>query len=97
MLVRARAFVGMKTSRNVMRRGAKEGEKVMVQKLAKVEGYGVPATQSREILDLPEILQHGIDHLESLVNLFTDFGASEYDLAADENEKHDLRLDHAID
>lgn len=46
---------------------------------------------------LAEIRQDRVDELESLVNLLTDFGTSEDDLAADEDEQDDLRLHHAVD
>ena len=42
-------------------------------------------------------VQHWVDHLEGLVNLLSNFRASQDNLAADEDEKHDLRLDHTID
>lgn len=42
-------------------------------------------------------LKHRIDHLESLVDLFSHFGSGEHNLAADEDQKHDLRLDHTVD
>ena len=42
-------------------------------------------------------VQDGVDHLEGLVNFFSHFRTSQDDLAADENEKHYLRLDHTID
>ena len=42
-------------------------------------------------------VEHWVDHLERLVNLLSDFRTSQDNLAADENEKHNLRLDHAID
>jgi len=42
-------------------------------------------------------LQHRVDHLERLVDLLADLGASEDDLAAHEDEKDDLGLDHAVD
>lgn len=42
-------------------------------------------------------LQDGVDHLKGLVDLLTNFGASQDDLAADEYQQHDLRLDHAVD
>jgi hypothetical protein len=48
-------------------------------------------------LNLAEILKHRVDHLESLVNLLTDFGTSEDDLAADKDKEHNLRLNHAVD
>jgi len=42
-------------------------------------------------------LKHRVDHLESLVDLLAHFGASEDDLAADKDEQHHLRLEHAVD
>ena len=42
-------------------------------------------------------LQHRVDHLERLVDLLADLSASEDDLAAHEDEKDDLGLDHAVD
>ena len=42
-------------------------------------------------------VQHRVDHLESLVNLFSNFRTSQDDLAADEYEKHNLGLNHTID
>ena len=42
-------------------------------------------------------MEHGVNHLESLVDFLPDFGASEYELAAYEDEKHNLGLDHAVD
>jgi hypothetical protein len=38
-----------------------------------------------------------IDLLESLVDLLSDFGASKNNLATDEDEKDNLRFDHAVD
>jgi hypothetical protein len=42
-------------------------------------------------------LQHGVDHLEGGVDLFTNFGTGQDDLPTDEDQENDLRLDHAID
>ena len=42
-------------------------------------------------------VQHWVDHLESLVDLLSNFRTSQDNLATDENEKHNLRFDHAID
>ena len=42
-------------------------------------------------------IQHRVDHLEGLVNLLSHFRTSQDNLAADEDEKHNLRLDHTID
>lgn len=51
----------------------------------------------RTISVLVEVLEHGIDHLECLVNFLAHFGAGEDNLAAHENEEYNLGLDHAID
>ena len=48
-------------------------------------------------LDLAEILQHRVDHLKSLIDLLADFGTGQDNLAADEDQKHDLGLDHTVD
>jgi hypothetical protein len=42
-------------------------------------------------------LQHRVDHLEGLVDFLADLGTSQDDLATDEDEKHDLGFDHAVD
>ena len=42
-------------------------------------------------------IQHRVDHLERLVNLLSHLRTSQDDLAADEDEKHNLRFDHTID
>lgn len=47
-------------------------------------------------LDLAEVLQHRVDELKGVVDLVPDLGTSEDDLAADEDKKHDLGLDHAV-
>lgn len=39
-------------------------------------------------LGLAEVGQHRVDHLEGLVDLLTNFGSSENDLARNEDEKH---------
>ena len=41
-------------------------------------------------------VQHWVDHLEGLVNLLSNFRASQNNLAADEDEEHDLRLNHTV-
>jgi hypothetical protein len=41
-------------------------------------------------------LQHRVDHLKSLVDLLANFGTSQDNLAADEDEEHNLWLDHAV-
>jgi hypothetical protein len=51
--------------------------------------------QSRS--DLLEVLKHGVDHLEGLINLLTDFGTSQDNLATHEDQEHNLRLDHTVD
>jgi len=48
-------------------------------------------------LGLAEVRQHGVDQLEGLIDLLADLGASQDDLAADEDEKNNLRLHHAVD
>ena len=47
-------------------------------------------------MDSRHTVQHWVDHLESLVDLLSNFRTSQDNLATDENEKHNLRLDHAI-
>lgn len=42
-------------------------------------------------------VQYRVDHLESLVDLLSNFRASQDNLAADEYQKHNLRLNHTID
>ena len=42
-------------------------------------------------------VQHWVDHLESLVNLLSNFRASQDNLAANEDEKHVLRIVHTLD
>jgi len=44
-----------------------------------------------------QTLEHWVDHLKSLVDLLADLGTSENDLAADEDQEHNLGLDHAVD
>jgi hypothetical protein len=41
-------------------------------------------------------LQDRVDHLECLVNLLADLGTSQDDFAADEDQKHNLGLNHAV-
>jgi len=47
--------------------------------------------------DFLEVLKHRVDHFECLVNLFSNFRASQDDLARDEDEQNNLRLDHSVD
>jgi len=47
--------------------------------------------------DFLEVLKHRVDHFEGLVNLFSNFRASQDNLATDEDQEHDLRLDHPVD
>lgn len=47
-------------------------------------------------LDLAEVLEHRVNHLEGLVDLLTDLGTSEDDLATNEDEKHNFRLNHSV-
>ena len=41
--------------------------------------------------------KHRVDHLECLVNLLSHLGASQHNLAANEDQQYDLGLHHAID
>jgi hypothetical protein len=50
-----------------------------------------------EMDDRRQTLQNGVDHLECLVDLLTNFGTSQDDLARNEDEEDNLRLDHAVD
>jgi len=57
----------------------------------------VPQLQiGRAASDFLEILKHRIYHFESLVNLLANLGTSQDDLAADEDQEHNLGLDHAV-
>lgn len=47
-------------------------------------------------LNFSEVLQHRVNHLKSLVNFFSDLRTSQDNLATDEDEKHNLGLDHAV-
>lgn len=42
-------------------------------------------------------MKHRVDHFEGLVDLLTHFRAGKDDLAADEDQEHNLGLDHAVD
>lgn len=42
-------------------------------------------------------MQDGVDQLESVVDLISDLGTSEDNLAANKDQEHDLGLDHAVD
>lgn len=42
-------------------------------------------------------MQDGEDHLKGLVDFLANFGASEDDLSAHEDEEYNLGLDHAVD
>ena len=42
-------------------------------------------------------LKHRIDHLKRLINLLAHLRPCQDDLAADEDQEHDLRLDHTVD
>lgn len=41
-------------------------------------------------------LEHGVDHFKGLVNLLTNFGTSQDDLAADEDQQDNLGLNHSV-
>ena len=47
-------------------------------------------------LGLAEVRKNWVDELEGLVDLLSDFGASEDDLAGNEDEQHDLGLHHSV-
>jgi len=47
--------------------------------------------------DLAEVRKRGVDQLEGLINLFSDLGTSQDDLAAHEDKQDNLGLDHAVD
>lgn len=42
-------------------------------------------------------MQDGVDHFKSLIDLLSDFGASQYNFATNKDKEDDLRLDHAVD
>lgn len=48
-------------------------------------------------LGLAKVREHWVDELERLVDLLAHLGASEDDLAGDEDEQHNFRLHHAVD
>lgn len=43
-----------------------------------------------------QTLKHRVDHLKSLINLFSHLGTCQDNLARYENEQHNLGFDHAI-
>ena len=47
--------------------------------------------------DVQHTLKHRVDHFECLVNLFSNFRASQDDLARNEDEENNLGLDHSVD
>jgi hypothetical protein len=55
------------------------------------------ARQCQKHLGLAEVTEDRVDELKGLVDLFTDLGTSEDDLARDKDEEDDLGLHHAID
>jgi len=46
--------------------------------------------------DLFKVLKHRVDHLESLIDFLANFGTSQNNLAADEDQEHDLWFHHSI-
>ena len=48
-------------------------------------------------LGLAEVRKNRVDELKGLVDLLSDFGTGEDDLAGDEDEQHDLGLHHSVD
>jgi len=55
------------------------------------------ANLGRARSDFLEVLKHRVDHFECLVDLFTDLGTSQDDLSTDEDQEHNLGLDHSVD
>jgi len=47
--------------------------------------------------DLPEVRKHRVDQLECLIDFFTNFGAGQDDLSADEDQEHNLWFHHTVD
>lgn len=52
---------------------------------------------SRQSSSLAEVGEHGVDEFERLVDLLTDLGTSQDNLAGNEDEEYDLGLHHAVD
>lgn len=52
--------------------------------------------KSRVIAKCRQTLKHRVDHFKSLVNLLPHFGTGQDNLAGNENEEHNLGLDHTI-
>jgi hypothetical protein len=62
----------------------------------------MPACGSRQarqdpFSSLAEVGEHGVDELKGLVDLLTDLGTGQDDLAGDEDEEDDLGLHHTVD
>jgi len=55
------------------------------------------ANEPWQCSDLLEILKHGIDHFEGLIDLLADLCTGQDNLATDEDQKYDLRFDHSVD
>ena len=49
------------------------------------------------MLQTAHTLKHGVDHLECLINLLAHLRTSQNNLAAHEDQEHDLGLDHSVD
>lgn len=60
-------------------------------------GYTGTGCRFVKSLGLAEVGEHRVDELEGLVDLFADLCSRKNDLAGDEDEKHNLRLHHAVD
>jgi hypothetical protein len=46
---------------------------------------------------LAKLTEYGVDGLKGAINLFSNFGASENNLAGHKDQQNDLRIDHSID
>ena len=46
---------------------------------------------------LPELMEHWIDVVVCLVYIMSRFGTCQHDLAAGENQQHDLGIHHLVD
>lgn len=49
------------------------------------------------MLQAAHTLKHGVDHLECLINLLAHLRTGQNNLAAHEDQEHDLGLDHSVD
>lgn len=63
----------------------------------KLSGNLTMSVSSPATVHVTPTRKHRVDHLKGLIDLFSHFGAGQDNLAAYEDEEHNLRLDHAID